>query len=241
MGSCYIFDQIYEGKDMDILGTLFILPTFKLKNFNSIALEFDTHSTLISLCFFRFQKEKLRILEILIQFFSGIPLFIACLYLTTHDIKANIWYAGLILSVCDFLLAEIFPLLYYKLKRIFTPAYTEAMQARGYFFPLFSVPNSWQHWKKFLQYYVLVYLREWTQIIILKIPLFFSAMIVVEKALFYGVDMQGANRGLGSLFFDCILEWSEGKSITSFSLSYSIFFVFTSNYLYAFSNFIFYH
>lgn len=214
--SCILVDVIFPSSDIGYTWDTIISASILSLHLLAIALlwSFIIHAITISCCFFRWKTEMHQAIELVLQLISGVPLFIACLYLSKWQIKANIWWGGLVLAVGDFLLAEIFPILYRKMKRIFTPAYIEALQGRGFFCPLYANIFSWQRWKMFFYYYILVYLREWTQIIRIKIPLFFSAMIVVEKALFYGTDIDGANRGLGSLFFDCILELSEGKNRT---------------------------
>ncbi len=157
-------------------------------------------------------REIRALLQILFQLVSSVPLFIFCLYLSSFGLGSNLCWAGLALALGDFMLAQVFPLLHRHLSLHFHAAYREALQSRGIFFPIPNAVFSWQHWRVFGKYYVIPYLRELLYIIESKISLFFSAIIVIEKALFYGSNIEGANRGLGSLFFDCILEWSEGKN-----------------------------
>ena len=172
------------------------------------------NSSAIALCALsqRWSEEISQALELFFQLISCIPLFVACLYLWRLGVRADLLWGGLILAIGDFLLAELFPLLKLKMDKLFHAAYREALRARGIYFPIPGKLWSWCHWRRFVRYYLVPFWWEIWPAIAAKIPLFFSAIIVIEKALFYGSNITGANRGLGSLFFDCISEWSAGKA-----------------------------
>ncbi len=190
------------------------------------------HSFAISLCFIsiRWKEEIGESLEIFFQIISCIPLFILCLLLQHWGKASSLIWAGLALASGDFLLAAIFPMLRWNLLRYFNNSYREALRGRGIVFPIPELSFSKEHWRLFFRYYVLPYWAEFFRTLQNKIPLFFSALIIIEKALFYGTNIVGANRGLGSLFFDCILEWSEGKPrlIILFRLSFWCLFLVTA-------------